>query len=697
MLRTFAMPLCLALTLLMWVESAAGQTSYPMITHCTPAAIQRGQTAEIVVEGQQNFAGASQVLFEGEGLSAEVIPPPPPADGKPPPPGPVRNVKLRVTAHAEAAPGIREMRLLTDRGWSSVGQLLVVADPVVAHDPTNNSPEKAVPLTVPGVACGRMAAVEQSYFYRLDLKAGQTLTCTVVGNRLQHKIHDLQKHADPALALFDAAGREVAAGDDELFVDPQFSIRVPQDGSYLLRLRDSKYDGDGRWTYALLVEVEPPVLQVLPCAGQPGQTLNVTVALGPDSVAGEVVIPADAGPGTRELPIKLAHGRVVRAAFWITNHPVAEPPQSADEPVRLQIPSHATGAFDRPGLEHRFRFAAKRGQRLRLEVQARRIHTPLASQLDGFLELRDARGAVLARADDLGPGIKDPGLDFTVPADGEFEVRLRDLHGRGGVGYTYTFEIDLARPDFVLRCDGDKANVAPGGSVPWYVQIDRLRGFAAPVEVVVEGLPAGVSASRCVIPPSMTQGVVVLTAAADAEVGTTAVTRVVGRSERPDDEGKPESIERPASVLQEIYLPGGGRGRMEVNLQPVAVIAAADIVRVLLEVERITLAPGGEVAIPVKLERRPEAKDATVTLDVRLRHLGQVFVSPLPPGVTVDDAKSKLLLGKENEGLIVLRAAANAAAVAEVPIAVAAHVSVNFVVKIAHSGPPVLLTVGTGK
>ena len=59
------------------VRSAPAQTSYPMITHVTPVAVQRGKTTEVTVEGRMNFAGAYQALFEGTGISAEIVPPPP--------------------------------------------------------------------------------------------------------------------------------------------------------------------------------------------------------------------------------------------------------------------------------------------------------------------------------------------------------------------------------------------------------------------------------------------------------------------------------------------------------------------------------------------------------------------------------------------------------------------------------------------
>src|SRR6266545_3677190 len=56
------------------IPPAQAQTSYPMITHTTPVAVQRGKTTEVVVEGQMNFLGVYKALFESSGLSAEVVP-----------------------------------------------------------------------------------------------------------------------------------------------------------------------------------------------------------------------------------------------------------------------------------------------------------------------------------------------------------------------------------------------------------------------------------------------------------------------------------------------------------------------------------------------------------------------------------------------------------------------------------------------
>src|SRR6185295_4159874 len=108
--------------------------------------------------------------------------------------------------------------------------------------------------------------------------------------------------------------------------------------------------------------------------------------------------------------------------------------------------------------------------------------------------------------------------------------------------------------------------------------------------------------------------------------------------------------------------------------------------------KEISLKPGEEVKLDVTITRRPDY-DKSVSLDVMLRHLGSIYGNPLPPGVTIDDNKSKTLIGTGNQGHIILKAAANAAPIESVPISVLAHVSVNFVVKISYSSPVIPLSI----
>src|SRR5262249_1890082 len=140
--------------------------------------------------------------------------------------------------------------------------------------------------------------------------------------------------------------------------------------------------------------------------------------------------------------------------------------------------------------------------------------------------------------------------------------------------WVYCLEIDFAKPDFSLRCDPGKAMIGPGSATAWYVQVTRTNGFIGPVEVAVDGLPPGVTASALTIPAEMTQGLVVLTASETAKLGA-SIVRVIGKAKIDG-----QTVERFSTVSEEIYLPGGGRGRFEAQMHAVAVTEASDILKV---------------------------------------------------------------------------------------------------------------------
>jgi len=673
--------------LLTLVAAADAQTSYPMITHCTPIAVQRGTTAEVTVEGQTNFAGAHKVLIEGRGVSAEVINAP---SGQTPT-ATVRSAKIRIKAEPDARLGVREYRLASSLGISTLGQLLIVADPVVVESGDNNLPSKAQSIPVPCVVSGRIEIAEDVDCFRFHANAGQRFTFEVVCARIEDKIHDLQKHADPLITLLDVAGRELASNDDAVFADPLLTFSVPKDGDYIIQVRDARYDGDPRWVYALQVTDRPRVSQAFPMAGNPGQTVEVEPVGSAHEMAPKVSLKVPPEPGVQSLALEIAGMQTNSTAFVVTPLPLTleqEPNDTISQATPIKFPGGVNGRIaKRRDLDH-YVFQGTKGKAVRLEVFARRFGTELNSQLDGILDVLSPAGQVLASNDDAVG--KDPALVFTPPADGPYIVRLRDLNNKGGDGFVYYLEADWARPDFSLKCDPSKAMIGPGSRTAWYVLLNRTNGFAGPVKVEINGLPKGVSVSPLTIPAAMTQGLLVVTAAGDAPLDAAAV-EIIGRGEATID-GKKETLTRKAVAVEEIYLPGGGRGRFDARLQAVAVTQPSDILDVQVKPDKLVLKPGDEVKVEVAIKRRPDyQKD--VTLDVPLRHLGGTFANPLPPGVTVVEGKSKTLLGTGNAGHITLKVDSNAVPVEDVPICIQAHVSINFVVKISYASPPILVSI----
>jgi hypothetical protein len=666
------------------------QTSYPMITHVAPVAVERGKTTEVLVQGQMNFFGTYKALFEGKGVTAEVVG----AIGQRPATGPVpveRTVKLKVTVAADAEPGVREFRVASSLGLSSVGQIVVSEYPVIEEKGDNNSREKANTVTVPCTVSGRIEVAEDVDFFKFKAEAGQTISFEVHGARIEDKIHDLQKHLDPMLTLYDAEGRELAANDDFFFADPYFSHTFAKGGEYYIQVRDSKYDGDARWMYALIITDRPYVSHVYPMAGKAGSKIEVEPIGSAAKVKAKVPLQVPSRPGLQTVTLDLAKEKTNPVPFIVSELPQVmeqEPNDTPEQATRITLPCGINGRIDKArDLDH-FVFTAKKGRAIRFEVKARRFGTLLQSSLDSVIDIMSPKGQVLASNDDLFG--KDAGLVFTPTADGDYILRIRDLNSKGGPTFVYHIEADWARPDFTLKCDGDKAMLAPGAKAAWFVLLTRSNGFIGPVKVTVKGLPAGVTVNDLTIPPTMTQGLLVLSAD-DKAARTVANVEVIGTATATFD-GKDETLTRPTVPIQEIYNPGGGRGRFDVNMHTVAVTEVSDIGKVTVTPREITLKPGEEVRLDVTIERR-NGYDKGVSLDIPLRHLGTVYGNPLPSGVTIIEGKSKTLLGTGNKGHIVLRAAPNAAPVDKVPISVLAHVSVNFVVKVSYSSEAILLSV----
>jgi hypothetical protein len=669
--------------------AAPAQTSYPMISHVHPVAVQRGKTTEVTVEGTQNFFGTYKALFDGTGLTPEVVAQPAPKGDTARPV--VRAVKLKLTVSPDAALGPREFRVASVLGVSSVGQLVVVDDPVVVEAGDNNTREKANPVPVPGVACGRIEAAEDVDFFKFRADAGQTLTFEVFCARLQDKIHDLQKHADPMLTLYDPEGRELAANDDYYFADPMLSFTFKTAGDYFIQVRDSKYDGDPRWVYALAITNKPYVAHVFPMAGNPGQAIEVEPVGSAALAQARIPFKVPMTPGVQSVQLDVQGGKTNPTAFIVSPLPQVIEQEPNDEPAkatRVTIPCGINGRIGtKRDLDH-FVFKTAKGKAIRFEVKARRFGTELQSGLDSVIDILSSAGQVLASNDDaIG---KDSALVFTPPTDGDFILRIRDLHSRGGPNFVYYIEADWAQPDFTVKCDGDKAMIGPGSSTAWYLSLSRVNGFTGPVTVELRGLPPGITASPLTIPASMTQGVVILTAAPGTGLDAANVQMLA--TARLTIDGKEETVAKPVVVSQEIYSPGGGRAVFDVNMQSVGITEPSDILKVDVKPRMITLKPGEEVKIEVNLQRRQDY-DKGVSLNVMLDHLGRVFGNPLPTGVTVVPGKSKTLLNNGSQGHIVLKAAPNAVPVENVPICVLAHVSVNFVVKVSYASEPILITI----
>ena len=686
---------------------ASAQTAFPMLMSLKPVAVQLGTTSEITVNSRYSMHNAESVLVTGGGVLAEVVPPEVKKDDKSPN---VTALKFKVAVAADAMPGVRDLRVLTPQGISTVAQLVVVEDPVVVEQAKNDSMIEAQSITLPATVCGCIEKAEDVDFFKFQVEAGQSFVFHVRSQRLQDRIHDLQTHSDPILTVRNAQGSTIAAADNVFHGDPFLCHHFEQAGEYLLEMRDVRYNGNQYWEYAVEIHSRPFVRSVFPLAITAGKETKLT-AIGSQLSADPVVTltPSNDLPlGINRLRLAFADRPSNPVATYVTTLPIVM--ESADDnndaaktlgdpkseisnfKSQIPVPSVINGRIEAPGDVDCFVFEAKKDDKLSFEVKARRLQ----SELDSTIRIVNDKGQTLAENDDLRlgkRGSQDSWIEsFSIPADGNYVLEIRDMHLRGGESFMYAIEVTQARPYFNLYADTDKTNLSPGVNGVVWVKVERKNGFTGAVQLHVDGLPGGMTA-QCgrILPDKSVDGCIVFKATPEAGRAIAPIV-IRGTAVHAQADGQMTELAATAVPYQEIYNPGGGRNHWPVDQHILAVIPPHDIRGIKLSTSDITLKPGESQTIDVTLDRAPDFK-ANVTLDVTMTHL-QLFADTLPPGVTLDGNKSKTLLSNgATQGTITLTAAKNAEPIERQLIGLTANISLNFVVKTTFAAEPVFVSV----
>ncbi|MCA9050439.1 MAG: PPC domain-containing protein [Planctomycetaceae bacterium] len=728
--RIRCFPICVVLfSSALFAGSLRAQTSYPMLMSLSPVAVQQGTSSEHTLDARYSMYGAYQVLVTGDGLTAEIVTAmEPDKDGREPS---LTKIQLQFTATKDALPGVRDFRIVGPTGASTLGQVVVVRDPVITEDRNNDTPEKAQQISVPAAVCGTVEKSEDVDFYRFSVSEPARLNFHCRGMRLQDRIHDLQTHLDPIITIRNAGTGGTIASSDNVYAADPFLEQSLKPGDYLLEVRDVRYSGNAYWNYCIEISNRPFVSNVHPMVvtkGAPTELQlvgyqvpeNTSVSwTAPGSFDGcslDVRLPL-AADVSNPVPVVLSDNAVVKETEADNNTP--------ETAQAVAFPGTVAGRIETEADADCYVFEAAKGDRIAATVRARRY----GSGLDSLLRILNAEGKLLTGNDDSSAADRMTTQDsvienWSVPADGRYVLEVRDVHLRGGPEFVYSLEISRAVPYFELVLDSDKTWLTPGSSAALFVRANRRNGFDQAIQLKIEGLPEGVSAECGVIPAGKAvDGCIVLQAVADAAMNASNV-RVTGTAVAPKssaetaaddsaaDKGTTTDADKTgadsessvpllanvaAQPMQETYMPGGGRSHWPVDMHTVAIGKPADLLQVKVNTHDVVLKPGGSQTIEVEIIRSA-GFDKNVTLDMLFQHLSSKFANTLPEGVTIDGKNSQTLLtGKNSKGSITLTAAANAAAAERVQCCVMANVSINFVMKATYSSEPVYVSVAAAE
>ena len=250
---------------------------------------------------------------------------------------------------------------------------------------------------------------------------------------------------DPYVAIMDAKRFELAASDDTALAlqDPIASVIAPEDGKYIIQVRESSYGGNDGCYYRVHIGTYPRPSVAFPLGGKPGETVEMKF-LG--DVGGEFVqaIPLPAARSEKYQVFGTQNGEIAPSPNYIRVNDLrnileVEPNNAvAQATVGETAPVAFNGIIQSAADEDFFKFAAKKGETFDINVYARRLRSPL----DAVLNVFGPAGNHIAGADDSGG--PDSTIRFAVPEDGVYTLQVVDHLRKGGPDYAYRIEVALS-------------------------------------------------------------------------------------------------------------------------------------------------------------------------------------------------------------------------------------------------------------
>jgi hypothetical protein len=316
----------------------------------------------------------------------------------------------------------------------------------------------------------------------------------------------------------------ISVDDTPLFrQDPFVTLVAPTDGVYVIRIRETNFGGGDNHRYVLHLGTFSRPAAVFPAGGQAGtevavkffgigeeRTVNLKLPVNNEFFE---LYPSDAG-GTAPTanPFRVSPFPNVNE-----NEPNDESKQTTDATA---WPVAFNGIIEKPGDVDHFRFRAKRGDMIDVSAFAFRIGSPL----DTVVAVLDSNGELLASNDD--DETHDSKLEVTIPADGEYCVRVTDKRKQGGPAFIYRVELTAPKPALSVfladrvRKSQDRHIIAipRGNRVTAHLAV-RRDGVTGPVVVTSGELPNGVKVTLGSVPEGEYLLPVVFEASADAPMG----------------------------------------------------------------------------------------------------------------------------------------------------------------------------------
>lgn len=517
MMATQGLRCCLVMAVL--ASALAGATASavePALGSLQPWGLQRG-TETVLTIGGARLGDIQQLLFYSPGIAVTKVEPV--NDGQ---------AKATLQIAADCRLGIHALRVRTATGVSNLMTFTVGPFPEIAEVEPNSEFQAPQAVAMNSTISGVVLTEDVDHFV-VEVKKGERITAELEGIRLGRTLFD------PYLAILNSARFELARSDDAALLnqDCVCSVVAPEDGKYIVQVRESAYGGDGNCLYRLHVGNFPRPTAVYPAGGKPGESLNVRwIGDAAGDFNAQVVLAASPSQ-TQGLFAQDARGsapspNMVRVND-LTNALEAEPNDAVAQASPAGVaPCALNGIIEKPGDVDFFKFSAKAGQQFDIRVYARNT---LRSPLDSVMTVLNAQGGGIVGNDDSGG--PDSYVRFGAPADGEYLIQIHDHLRQGGPNYVYRVEIQPVVPSLVMTLPERQQYIPTTLVVPRNNRLAMIIGasranWGGDLNLEFGDLPPGLTAQAIPMPGNRSDTIVMFSAAADAAPAGSLVD-IIGR------------------------------------------------------------------------------------------------------------------------------------------------------------------------
>ena len=527
----YIIPLALFVTLsvVVSVEAQPVPSREPSSTHIFPAGGQRGTVVPVRLGGEclppnTKFRLWGDGLIAPAVLGAKVQGRYEPSPRRKPTLIPISYPKeweSTIAIAANAPLGPKWWNLTCARGGTGTRPFIVGELPEFIETESNSVADRAERITLPVTVNGQIAGERDLDFYQFAAEEGDVVVCDLLAGRIGSPL-------DPIVEIRDLQGRRLSAEEIRVGNDPVLAFRAPAKGDYLILVANLSFHGAADHVYRMTVSTAPYVHYAFPPGGQAGQTRKVQFfALSgtgtPKTWTETVTFPSRSG----EFQYQRSDSSAVRLlAGELPDLVEAEDNGAASQAMKLTVPATVNGRFATATDEDWFSFEAKKGQAFTIRCGA----FPAGSSFPTICLINQA-GKPLAKARSVDAPGRMCQLQWNCPGDGQYWIRVRDIrHGvQGGSEWIYRLTVRAAQPDFKLNLNSCFANVVQEGKTELEVKLERIGGYAGPVDLTVGGLPEGVRAKPVHVAAKKTTAKIVLQAGKEARPADAAV-RVIGRA-----------------------------------------------------------------------------------------------------------------------------------------------------------------------